>query len=122
MALKSLPSRVSLAPRRLRPALGSGPSRDQARNQVVSWRKWYHLKRWKDLALKVKQAALFTCQWPGCGRVEADPGRLVADHIRPHDGDPVLFWNEANLQCLCKACHDGPKQAQDRKGRGGLVL
>ena len=30
----------------------------------------------------------------------------VVDHIRPHRGDPVLFWDEKNWQSLCKSCHD----------------
>ena len=30
----------------------------------------------------------------------------VVDHIRPHRGDPVLFWDESNWQALCKECHD----------------
>ena len=30
----------------------------------------------------------------------------VVDHIRPHRGDPVLFWDEKNWQSLCKPCHD----------------
>lgn len=30
----------------------------------------------------------------------------VVDHIRPHRGDPVLFWDESNWQALCKQCHD----------------
>lgn len=30
----------------------------------------------------------------------------VVDHIRPHRGDPILFWDESNWQSLCKACHD----------------
>ena len=52
---------------------------------------------------------LFTCQWPGCGRIEANTSQLVADHRRPHRGDERLFWDDRNLQCLCKPCHDGPK-------------
>lgn len=30
----------------------------------------------------------------------------VVDHITPHRGDPVLFWDENNWQSLCKKCHD----------------
>ena len=30
----------------------------------------------------------------------------VVDHIRPHRGDPELFWNPDNWQALCKPCHD----------------
>ncbi|MGI6695740.1 MAG: HNH endonuclease [Christensenellales bacterium] len=30
----------------------------------------------------------------------------VVDHIFPHRGDEVLFWDEKNWQPLCKSCHD----------------
>lgn len=30
----------------------------------------------------------------------------VVDHIKPHRGDPKLFWDENNWQALCKKCHD----------------
>jgi 5-methylcytosine-specific restriction endonuclease McrA len=41
----------------------------------------------------------------------------VVDHIVRHAGhaDP-LFWNTANLQSLCKPCHDSVKQQIDRHG------
>ena len=42
---------------------------------------------------------------------------MVADHIEPHRGDPVLFWSRANLQCLCKPCHDSTKQAEEARTR-----
>lgn len=38
---------------------------------------------------------------------------LVADHIVPARIDAALIWDEANLRCLCKTCHDGPRQAQE---------
>ena len=41
---------------------------------------------------------------------------MVVDHVVPHRGDPVLFWDEANWQGLCKPCHD-VKTA--REGRWG---
>ena len=30
----------------------------------------------------------------------------VTDHVVPHKGDPLLFWDESNWQALCKSCHD----------------
>lgn len=42
----------------------------------------------------------------------------VVDHIKPHRGDQALFWDTANWQPLCKRCHDGRKQAQDKGGQG----
>lgn len=41
------------------------------------------------------------------GRVEA---ATVVDHIVPHKGDSLLFWDMANWQPLCKRHHDSDKQ------------
>jgi 5-methylcytosine-specific restriction enzyme A len=41
----------------------------------------------------------------------------VVDHITPHKGDQVLFWDQSNWQSLCTAHHSGDKQAQERTGR-----
>lgn len=44
----------------------------------------------------------------------------IVDHIVPHRGDQLLFWDTANWQSLCKPCHDSIKQAEERQmGRGG---
>jgi 5-methylcytosine-specific restriction endonuclease McrA len=48
-------------------------------------------------------------------RGRATPATVV-DHITPHDGDEVLFWDETNWQSLCKHCHDSVKQKQERSG------
>jgi 5-methylcytosine-specific restriction protein A len=37
----------------------------------------------------------------GCQRLAE-----VVDHITPHRGDPLLFWDQTNWQALTKACHD----------------
>jgi 5-methylcytosine-specific restriction protein A len=34
----------------------------------------------------------------------------VVDHVTPHKGDKELFFDEGNLQSLCKPCHDTVKQ------------
>lgn len=33
-------------------------------------------------------------------------GAIVVDHVRPHRGDMVLFWDVANWQSLCLSCHN----------------
>ncbi len=91
-------------------------TRDQERAALVPWRAWYNSARWKRLRMEVLEAALFTCQWLGCGRVEGDTALLVADHVVPHRGDEALFWDRGNLQCLCKDCHDTHKQRWERRG------
>ena len=41
----------------------------------------------------------------------------VVDHIRPHKGNQVLFWSEANWQALCAHCHDSHKKRQEMTGK-----
>ncbi len=38
----------------------------------------------------------------------------VVDHIKPHRGNPILFWDECNWQPLCKSCHDKKTMTEDR--------
>lgn len=56
---------------------------------------------------------------PLCKRCEAD-GRVVVatvvDHIIPHRGDKVLFWDHDNWQPLCKPCHDRKTATEDGGG------
>jgi 5-methylcytosine-specific restriction endonuclease McrA len=40
----------------------------------------------------------------------------VVDHIKPHRGDPELFWDASNHQALCKHCHDSHKQRFEKSG------
>lgn len=101
---------------RLGRSVGDDRARYQDRDDRKPWRKWYKLTRWQRLRLEIFQRDLFTCQMPGCSKVEADTSRLVADHIEPHRGDPVMFWSPSNIQCLCKPCHDGEKQSRERAG------
>ena len=38
----------------------------------------------------------------------------VVDHITPHRGDMVLFWDRENWQSLCKRCHDKKTWTEDK--------
>lgn len=61
-------------------------------------------------------------------KLHQDKGEVVAasvvDHIIPHKGDDVLFWDSAtNWQSLCKPCHDRKTATEDggfgrRQARG----
>lgn len=55
-----------------------------------------------------------------CARRGETTLAAVVDHVRPHRGDPELFWDRANWQPLCKSCHDR-KTARESgwAGRGG---
>lgn len=39
----------------------------------------------------------------------------VVDHVIPHRGDPVLFWDQNNWQALCKPCHDKKTGMEDSR-------
>lgn len=83
----------------------------------------YDSRRWRGsdakqgrdgLRFQVLLDALFKCAM--CGRSD-DPSRMVADHIIPHRGNPALFFDKKNLQCLCAhPCHSSRKQAMERRG------
>lgn len=48
------------------------------------------------------------------GRVEP---ATVVDHIEPHRGRVESFFDEGNLQSLCRTCHDSHKQRLEKSGR-----
>lgn len=80
--------------------------------EAAPWSRWYKTARWQRLRWSVLVRDLFTCRTCKC--IEVDTSRLVADHVEPHRGSALLFWDEANLQCLCKGCHDSAKQAEEQ--------
>lgn len=72
-----------------------------------------------------KAAKRFLSEYPLCGRRPGgvapvmsqchDEGRISAavqvDHVEPHRGDPVKFWDERNWQPLCRECGARKSQA-----------
>lgn len=116
--LKQIKPRLSAAPSRLPSPLGADRDGPRGRDATMVWRRWYKTARWQRLRWKVLVRDLFTCQC-GCGRGPLASPDLVADHIRPHRGDEGLFWDESNLQCLAKVCHDSAKQRAERRGLAG---
>lgn len=86
---------------------------DRARSKA-DHRRWYKQARWRHKA-KAQLA-----EEPFCQMCEAlSPPKVtaadIADHVVPHRGDYQLFWF-GKLQSLCSPCHDGPKQAEERRG------
>ena len=67
-----------------------------------------------------KARRFFLKRHPWCVRCK-EKGRLVpatvVDHIKPHRGNPDLFWDEKNWQPLCKSCHDHKTMTEDREIR-----
>lgn len=113
--LSHLPSRISFAPDRR-----SFPT-DQAKGpppvqHSQPWKAWYKTKAWRDLKLKVHVRDNYTCQRTGvvCGGKHPSPDSPVANHKRPHRGDPALFWDEDNIETVSKAVHDSTIQREEQ--------
>ena len=117
--LKSIAPRLGTLKPRLAVAGDARVELDRRRGQRP-WRRWYWTARWKALRAAVLLRDLYTCQWPGCGRIEGDSAKLVADHRVPHRGDAALFWDEANLWTLCASCHSGAKQRAEVRADAGI--
>ena len=78
------------------------------------WRKWYSTARWKRL-----RDAVLTDQ-PLCVRCLATDivtEATVVHHKVAHRGDPALFFDQENLEPLCKPHHDSHGQLEDHGRR-----
>ncbi len=51
-----------------------------------------------------------------CEKINRDTAANTVDHIKPHHGDPIFFWDWDNLQSLCSVCHDSVKKQQEHYG------
>ena len=71
----------------------------------------YNSKRWK--ALRRDQLAAHPLCWY-CLKIGHITAADTVDHITPHRGDKNLAFDPANLQSLCKPCHDVHADAKDR--------
>jgi 5-methylcytosine-specific restriction protein A len=91
------------------------------RRDEQEWRGWYKTARWQKLKARVHVRDLFVCQVTGdlCAGKHPAPNSPVADHIVEHDGNPELFWDEANIRTVSKAFHDGERQREQRGGGAG---
>jgi 5-methylcytosine-specific restriction protein A len=123
--LKTLKPRLGALPPRVRylPREEAEAVRLRAREQAHVWRAWYKTARWRALRLEVLARDGYRCRQTGVmltGKYPADDSPTV-DHIVPHRGDPVMFWDPNNLQSVSKAWHDSVKQSQERRGGGGPV-
>ncbi|ODT50274.1 MAG: endonuclease [Devosia sp. 63-57] len=114
--LKTLPARVQPMAPRIGYASGDEKAGDKARNDAAPWRAWYRTKRWRDLRIAVFARDGFKCQRTGqlvIGKHPA-PDSPVANHKRPHRGDPALFWDMNNIETVAKSVHDKLIQAEEQ--------
>jgi 5-methylcytosine-specific restriction endonuclease McrA len=47
-----------------------------------------------------------------CRKQEIITEADTVDHVKPHRGDPALFWH-GELQSLCASCHSMHKQREE---------
>ena len=88
--------------------------------QPGSWRKAGATSTERGYTYRWQQASkAFLGVHPLCQCPDCDDGRkrvtlaTVVDHIIPHRGDMVLFWDsEHNWQSMSKPCHDRKTQRE----------
>lgn len=73
----------------------------------------YYTKDWFKLRAKQLKYQPWCVYCAKSGREER---ATHADHIRPHRGNPELFFDETNLQSLCATCSNSVKQAEEIAG------
>lgn len=74
------------------------------------YKKLYNTSRWQALRKVVlnKQPLCVECM-----KAKRITLATVVDHIKPHKGNEELFYDKANLQPLCKSCHDRKTAKED---------
>lgn len=88
------------------------------RPETAAWQHLYATQAWKRLRQATLVRDLFTCQRCGIllsGRPPA-PHSPVVNHRTAHKGDTTLFFDEANVEAVCKSCHDGAVKFEEGRG------
>ena len=101
------------------PLLGRTTDKHGHDDRSEHWRRWYKTARWQKLKVRVHIRDSYVCQRTGvvCAGRGKDWNAPVANHIRAHRGDPVLFWDENNIETVAKQVHDSEIQAEEAKAR-----
>ncbi len=79
----------------------------------------FQTARWKATRERILLRDLYTCQQCRCGLTtgRTHPRAAVVHHLKPHHGDPGLFWcNDDGLEAVCKRDHDNALQREEAKG------
>ena len=84
-----------------------GARSKQERQRETDQRRGSSTQRGYDYRWQ-RYRARFLAEHPLCATCER-AGKITlaneVDHIRPHRGNPALFWDRRNHQSLCKPCH-----------------
>ena len=67
--------------------------------------------RWRAARASYLQANPLCAE---CARYGCTEAATVVDHITPHKGNDVLFWDDRNWQALCARCHNRKTARQPR--------
>jgi 5-methylcytosine-specific restriction endonuclease McrA len=96
-----------------------GKKRGGSKQSTTQWRHLYASHRWRVASENFRtwpeHALCADCLAAG----EIVPSKVV-DHIEPHNGDLVKFWDETNWRALCIACHSAKTlddQYEERTGK-----
>ena len=84
------------------------------RQQLVSDPGVHYGRKWKTRRLA------YLANHPFCIKCEAEGEQTIAtevDHVIPHRGSAVLFWDDSNWQPLCKP-HHSAKTAREVSWHG----
>jgi 5-methylcytosine-specific restriction protein A len=86
--------------------------------EAAEYRPLYKTARWAQLRARIIARDMGICRMCGvlCKTGIRAPRTATVDHIKPHKGDLVLFYDAGNLQLLCAACHDGSKKFAENRG------
>jgi 5-methylcytosine-specific restriction protein A len=84
------------------------PARTVPTRQRLSSNQRGYNYQWQQARISWLQAnpVCAECKWIDV------PRNMVIDHIQPHRGGRLLFWDRTNWQTLCRNCHD------QKTGRG----
>jgi 5-methylcytosine-specific restriction endonuclease McrA len=74
--------------------------------------------RWDKVSAGFKRSHPLCLGCEAIGRITAT---AVTDHVEPHKGDMVTFWNSEAWQPACKWHHDVVKQVLERRYAAGQL-
>ena len=78
---------------------------------AATYKHLYNTKRWYRLRhAQLSKHPLCSL----CAKLGKVTPATVVDHRKPHRGDEELFFDENNLDSMCKPCHDGAKQQMEK--------
>ena len=79
------------------------------RGESGEWHSLYYTDRWREMRAVqlIREPYCRDCGLHGVRSIATD-----VDHIVPHRGNRILFYDESNLQSLCHACHSRKTMAE----------